>query len=108
MIVNPVLYISSTKDMKKVVICSMAQMTSRERKLVHAIRLKFAMTNIVYYVCWIPNLLNGILLWTLWFQLPVQVIIILWYIMVSFIDPALEILLKSLSNHVGKTYHFKK
>ncbi|XP_011506288.1 PREDICTED: G-protein coupled receptor 143-like [Ceratosolen solmsi marchali] len=81
MIVNPVLYMSSTKDMKKVVICSMAQMTSRERKLVHAIRLKFAMTNIVYYVCWIPNLLNGILLWTLWFQLPVQVIIILWYIM---------------------------
>lgn len=83
MIVNPVLYMSSTKDLKNVVARSMAQMTGRERKLVQTIRLKFAMTNLVYYVCWIPNLLNGILLWTLWFQLPVKVIITLWYIMVS-------------------------
>ncbi|OXU24776.1 G-protein coupled receptor 143 isoform X2 [Nasonia vitripennis] len=81
MIVNPALYISSTKDLKNVVTCSMAQMTGRERKLVQSVRLKFAMTNVVYYVCWIPNLLNGILLWTLWFQLPVKVIITLWYIM---------------------------
>ncbi|XP_058791604.1 G-protein coupled receptor 143-like [Phymastichus coffea] len=81
MIVNPVLYISSSRDLKNVVACSMAQMTGRERKLVQTIRLKFAMTNLAYYVCWIPNLLNGILLWTLWFKLPVRVIITLWYIM---------------------------
>lgn len=84
MIANPVLYLLSTKDLKNMVSCSMAQMTGRERKLVQTIRLKFAMTNLAYYVCWIPNLLNGILLWTLWFNLPVRVIITLWYIMVSF------------------------
>ncbi|XP_053592865.1 G-protein coupled receptor 143 [Microplitis demolitor] len=81
MIVNPVLYISSTKDLQNAVICSMAQMTGRERKLVQTIQVKFAMINLVYYICWVPNLINGILLWTLWFHLPVKVIIALWYIM---------------------------
>ncbi|KAL0098354.1 hypothetical protein PUN28_020319 [Cardiocondyla obscurior] len=43
--------------------------------------IKFALINLVYYVCWTPNLINGILLWTLWFQLPIKAIITLWYIM---------------------------
>ncbi|XP_011143029.1 G-protein coupled receptor 143 isoform X2 [Harpegnathos saltator] len=81
MIVNPIMYIASTRDLETAVMHSMGQMTSRERKLLQTIRLKFALTNLVYYMCWIPNLINGILLWTLWFQLPIKAIIILWYIM---------------------------
>lgn len=82
MIVNPLLYFGSIRDLQTAVTCSLAQITGRERKLVQAIKLKFALTNFVYYVCWLPNLINGILLWTLWFQLPIKAIIILWYIMV--------------------------
>lgn len=81
MIANPILYVASTRDLKTVVLYSMSQMTGRERKLLHTIKLKFALTNLVYYVCWLPNLINGILLWTLWFQLPIKTIITLWYIM---------------------------
>lgn len=83
MIANPLLYVSSTKDLQNAVACSLAQMTSRERKLVQTIRVKFALTNLVYYICWMPNLINGVLLWTLWFRLPVKVVITLWYIMVK-------------------------
>lgn len=86
MIVNPALYVSSTRNLQNAVSCSLSQVTGRERKLVQTIRLKFALTNIVYYVCWVPNLINGILLWTLWFQLPVKVIITLWYIMVRHVS----------------------
>lgn len=82
MIMNPIMYIASTRDLETAVMHSMSQMTSRERKLLQTIRLKFALTNLVYYMCWTPNLINGILLWTLWFQLPIKAIIILWYIMV--------------------------
>jgi len=82
MIVNPILYVASTRDFQSAVLHSMAQMTGRERKLIQIIRLKFAFINLVYYICWIPNLINGILLWTLWYQLPVKAIIILWYMMV--------------------------
>jgi len=82
MITNPILYVASTRDFETAVLHSMAQMTSRERKLIQTIRLKFALINVVYYVCWTPNLINGILLWTSWFQLPIKAIITLWYIMV--------------------------
>ncbi|XP_043498740.1 G-protein coupled receptor 143-like [Polistes fuscatus] len=81
MIINPLLYVASTRDLKTAVTCSLSQVTGRERKLVQTIRLKFALINIVYYICWVPNLINGILLWTLWFKLPVKAIITLWYIM---------------------------
>ncbi|KAL6447052.1 hypothetical protein ACFW04_001422 [Cataglyphis niger] len=81
MIANPILYIASTRDLETAVLHSMAQMTGRERRLIQTVRLKFALINLVYYVCWTPNLINGILLWTLWFKLPVTAIITLWYIM---------------------------
>ncbi|XP_014203551.1 G-protein coupled receptor 143-like [Copidosoma floridanum] len=81
MLVNPVLYLLSSSDLKNVVTCTMAQMTGRERKLFQTVKLKFFMTNLVYYVCWLPNVVNGVLLWTLWFNLPIKVIITLWYIM---------------------------
>ncbi|XP_043255008.1 G-protein coupled receptor 143-like [Colletes gigas] len=81
MIINPILYFASTRDLQTAVSCSLAQITGRERKLVQTIKVKFALTNVAYYVCWLPNLINGILLWTLWFQLPIKAIITLWYIM---------------------------
>ncbi|XP_011878256.1 PREDICTED: G-protein coupled receptor 143-like [Vollenhovia emeryi] len=81
MIANPILYVASTRDLETAVLHSMAQMTGRERRLLHTIRLKFALINLVYYVCWTPNLINGVLLWILWFRLPIKAIIALWYIM---------------------------
>ncbi|XP_015124150.1 uncharacterized protein LOC107046140, partial [Diachasma alloeum] len=83
MIVNPMLYVASTRDLETAVTCRLSQMTGRERKLVKTIKLKFALINIVYYLCWLPNLINGVLLWSLWFKLPVKIIITLWYIMVQ-------------------------
>ncbi|RLU14931.1 hypothetical protein DMN91_012818 [Ooceraea biroi] len=81
MIVNPILYVASTRNLQSAVLHSMAQMTGRERKLIQIIRLKFALINLVYYICWLPNLINGILLWTLWHELPIKAIVILWYMM---------------------------
>ncbi|XP_046595895.1 G-protein coupled receptor 143 isoform X1 [Neodiprion lecontei] len=81
MITNPTLYMAATRDLTAAVSCSMSQVTGRERKLVQTVRFKFALTNLVYYICWMPNLINGVLLWTLWFKLPIKVIISLWYIM---------------------------
>lgn len=69
--------------MQSVVITSSGQFTIRERNIMDAVKIKFSLINIVFYVCWIPNLINGILLWILWFHLPVEIIISIWYIMVS-------------------------
>ncbi|XP_059480855.1 G-protein coupled receptor 143-like [Neocloeon triangulifer] len=81
MIANPVLYAASSKDVTLQAARVLGQFTSRERALVDAVRFKFFAINAAFYVCWLPNLINGLLLWTLWFALPVRVVISLWYLM---------------------------
>ncbi|KAF7279140.1 hypothetical protein GWI33_007554 [Rhynchophorus ferrugineus] len=81
MITNPILYHDSVGDMKKIITSVSGQLTSRERHIVEAIHIKFCIIILVFYLCWIPNLINGILVWTLWVEFPRDVIIIIWYIM---------------------------
>jgi ocular albinism type 1 protein len=83
MILNPVLYNSSSKDVELMAARVLGQFTSKERTVVDAIRFKFCVINAAFYICWLPNLINGVLLWTLWFNLPVKLVTSLWYIMVS-------------------------
>ncbi|XP_072378572.1 G-protein coupled receptor 143-like [Diabrotica undecimpunctata] len=81
MIANPCLYKSSTTDMERIITSSFGQFTAKEREIIRAIKIKFSVINIVFYVCWLPNLVNGILLWALWFHLPIRIVISIWYIM---------------------------
>jgi len=83
MIANPILYRDVASHVHDAVTRSLAQCTNKERHLVDTVRLKLALINLAFYVCWLPNLLNGVLLWTLWYELPDNVILALWYIMVS-------------------------
>ncbi|XP_068629810.1 G-protein coupled receptor 143-like isoform X2 [Battus philenor] len=81
MIVNPILYILAGKGVEVSVSLPLAQFTSKERKVVDALKLKFFLINVVFYMCWLPNLINGIMIWTMWFNMPVKIIISVWYIM---------------------------
>ncbi|KAG6442626.1 hypothetical protein O3G_MSEX002431 [Manduca sexta] len=81
MIVNPCMYVLSSRNVEMAVALPHAQFTSKERRVVDALRLKFFFINMVFYMCWLPNLINGLLLWTMWFNMPVKVIISIWYIM---------------------------
>lgn len=83
MVANPCLYNHSTKDLENIITSASGQFTSREREIIDAIKIKFFVINIIFYICWLPNLVNGILLWTLWFHLPASCVIVIWYIMVS-------------------------
>ncbi|CAH0720910.1 unnamed protein product, partial [Brenthis ino] len=81
MVVNPIIYIMASKKIEMAVALPLAQFTSKERRVVDTLRLKFFLINAVFYVCWLPNLVNGVLVWTMWFNMPVKVIITIWYIM---------------------------
>ncbi|XP_018336904.1 G-protein coupled receptor 143-like [Agrilus planipennis] len=94
MIANPCLYLFSTRDMQKIITCSSGQYTNRERDLLDAVRVKFSTINCVFYLCWLPNLINGLLIWTLWFNLPVELLTNIWYMM-AFTNP-LQALFNSL------------
>ncbi|XP_047115821.1 G-protein coupled receptor 143-like [Schistocerca piceifrons] len=81
MIANPILYVSTTRDVENVIARSLSQFTSKERSLVDAIKLKYCFIILAFYLCWLPNIVNGVLLWTLWFNLPETVIVVIWYTM---------------------------
>ncbi|KAF5278453.1 hypothetical protein FQA39_LY05942 [Lamprigera yunnana] len=86
MIASPCLYLFSCKDMEKIITCSSGQFTRSERDIIGAVRIKFSAINIVFYICWFPNLINGFILWALWYHLPVNLVVIVWYIM-AFTNP---------------------
>lgn len=96
MITNPILYKHSVEDMKAIITCTSGQFTSREREILEAIKLKFAVINLVFYVCWLPNLINGCLLWTLAYRFPWESVVMVWYIMVSWRAWKLVILINLL------------
>ncbi|KPJ06129.1 G-protein coupled receptor 143 [Papilio machaon] len=106
MIVNPVLYILAGKEVEMTVALPLAQFTSKERRVVDTLKLKFFLINAVFYVCWLPNLVNGVMIWTMWFNMPVKIIISIWYIM-ALMNP-MQALLNALVyrrwNTNGKKY----
>lgn len=57
------------------------QFTTAERNINATLKWKFLMINFVFYVCWLPNLVCGIILWTSWHQLPEKPLIAIWYVM---------------------------
>lgn len=81
MVVNPVLYFTAAREVDRQLVARYSQMTSTERDLMTKFKMKFSLINFVFYVCWLPNLINGVILWTMWFSLPFQSIVSVWYIM---------------------------
>lgn len=80
MIVNPIIYLKSSKEVQKQLMMRYGQMTNNERKVQKVFKIKFSLINIIFYICWLPNVINGLLLWIFWFHLPVNVIIVSWYL----------------------------
>jgi ocular albinism type 1 protein len=61
----------------------LGQYTQRERRAVDGIKTKFLLIILTFYICWLPNLIFGVLIWSLWIHLSESVSIFLWYSMVS-------------------------
>lgn len=81
MILNPIIYWKSDDLVKMNISRQMNQYTYRERMLIDVIRLRFSFIILVFYVCWLPNLINGVILWTMWYNVPKDLELTLWYIM---------------------------
>lgn len=94
MIYNPFLYYRSTKDMESIITGTSGQFTAKEREIIEAVKMKFALINLVFYICWLANLINGVMLWIVWFDSPASYIITLWYA-TAFLNP-LQALLNCL------------
>lgn len=96
MITNPVLYVLSSKKVNELLTKTFGQFSYQERKLARALKQKFFDIVLVFYVCWLPNMVNCLLLWTMWNRLTEirDLIIAVWYIM-AVLNP-LQAVLNSL------------
>lgn len=61
---------------------SLSQYTRKERAIIDAVKVKFGLILLVFYICWLPNLVNSVLLWTEWTDLPTEIVSYLLYAMV--------------------------
>lgn len=80
MVANPLIYMKCSKEVDRQLIQRYGQYTNNERQIHDMFKIKFSLINVIFYFCWLPNIVNAILMWTMWFHLPVRVIIISWYI----------------------------
>ncbi|XP_071533686.1 G-protein coupled receptor 143-like [Panulirus ornatus] len=81
MIGNPVLYCLAFSRVEKQIISARGRFTQSERRVVDRLLKKFFLINAVFYLCWLPNVINGIVLWTTWDDLPRIFIHVIWYLM---------------------------
>lgn len=82
MVVNPVLYSISTGYIYHIITSYMAQYSTNERKMLDLFKQRFSLINLGFYLCWTPNLINAVIVWTSWDNLPKGVMLTLWYLMV--------------------------
>lgn len=94
MIANPILYFLASKQVRMLLAGGLGQLTLQEHTLLSALKEKFFAIVLVFYVCWLPNVLNGMILWSLWYELPRSVLIAIWYAM-AVVNP-LQAVLNSL------------
>lgn len=81
MIINPILYWKTAIKAEDMVVSASGRFTHNERRHLRSLKLKFFCINFVFYICWLPNIVNAILLWTLWNDLPRNFILFDWYLM---------------------------
>ncbi|KFM82777.1 G-protein coupled receptor 143, partial [Stegodyphus mimosarum] len=81
MIMNPILYYISSKNVRILLTGGLGQLTYLEHNLLAALKEKFFCIVLVFYICWLPNIVNGILLWGIWENLPRNILVGVWYVM---------------------------
>ena len=79
-IVNPIIYYKCSNEVDRQLISS-GQFTNKERNILDVFRIKFSLINVIFYICWMPNVVNAFIIWTMWFDLPVKLVIFTWYLM---------------------------
>lgn len=80
----PFLFMSAFRQAEVSLTRRYARYTTTERRLVESLKVKFIMIVLVFYLCWMPNIVNGLVLWISWSNLPVTWVVTNWYLMVRF------------------------
>lgn len=80
MVCCPVLLCLALRHLHALAAACLGQVTNKERAVIRSVRLRFSLIVLAFYLCWLPNLLHGILL-AVWPASPGPLQVALWYLM---------------------------
>ncbi|XP_039293136.1 G-protein coupled receptor 143 [Nilaparvata lugens] len=80
MLANPLLYWHVAKHLQRVISSGLGQWTNKERSVVESVHRTFALVNVLFYICWLPNLISAVLVW-IWPTPQLTFVVTLWYLM---------------------------
>lgn len=83
MIACPAIYFVTVKEVDRLVTSCLGQVTNKERAIIQAVKVRFGLIILAFWICWLPNLVNGVVVWAAWYNLPRKFVLVLWYTMVS-------------------------
>ncbi|XP_067121077.1 G-protein coupled receptor 143-like [Centruroides vittatus] len=69
MLLNPILYALASSQARQIIQGRLGRYTDLERSLVNKLKMKFSHIVIVFYVCWLPNIISNFILWSEWKRL---------------------------------------
>lgn len=89
MIANPIIYFQCSKEVDRQLVQRYGQYTNNERQIHDLFKIKFSLINVIFYICWLPNVINAALMWSLWSELSRRntigsIVVINWYIIAIF------------------------
>jgi ocular albinism type 1 protein len=89
MIANPIIYVQCSNEVNRQLILRNGQYTNTERQIHDLFKIKFSLINIIFYICWLPNVINAVLMWSMWSMLGRRntigaIVVINWYIIAIF------------------------
>lgn len=91
MLVNPILYALASNQVRQMLQGHLGRYTDQERELIKRLDFKFSSIVVVFYVCWLPNIISSLAIWITWKDFPTSFIIGLWYFM-AIVNPLQAVL----------------
>lgn len=86
MFANPIIYVMCSREVDHQLVERYGQYTNNERQIKDIFNIKFLLINLIFYLCWLPNIISAIVIWTMWDHLPVSFVIISWHV-IAILNP---------------------
>nr|XP_024219424.1 G-protein coupled receptor 143-like [Halyomorpha halys] len=80
MVSLPILFWLAVRHLHVLAMSCLSQVTNKERSVIRSVRHRFGLIVLAFYVCWLPNLIHGLLL-AIWPKGPACLQVALWYMM---------------------------
>lgn len=97
MLASPVIVGIALNQLRTRIVHARNRFGQRERQMLFCLRFKLVCVLLGFYLCWLPNVAGGLLVWLSWPRVPISALAVFWYLMAA-MNP-LQALFNSVMHH---------